>query len=78
MWITVVSAYETANRFERDKDEHGLEISHTLRYAAGHIIAYAVEACLGREKAREVLPEVWKDVVFERFEEYRKEHLNAN
>jgi hypothetical protein len=78
MWVTVVSSYETANRFERDKDEHGIEISHTLRYAAGQIIAYAVEVCLGREKAREVLPEVWKDIVFERFEEYRKEHLNAN
>jgi len=78
MWITVVSSYETANNFERSKDEHGLEISHTLRYAAGQIIAYAVEVCLGREKAREVLPEVWKDIVFERFEEYRKEHLDAN
>jgi hypothetical protein len=78
MWIMVVSAYETANKFERNKEEHGIEISHSLRYAAGHIVAYAVEACLGREKAREVLPEVWKNVVFERFEEYRKEHLDAN
>jgi hypothetical protein len=78
MWITVVSSYETANKFERDKDEHGIEISHNLRYAAGQIVAYAVEVCLGREKAREVLPEVWKNIVFERFEEYRKEHLDAN
>jgi hypothetical protein len=78
MWLTVVSAYETANKFEKDKDAHGIEISHTLRYAAGHIVAYAVHVCVGPEKARKILPEVWKDVVFERFDEYRKEHINAN
>jgi hypothetical protein len=78
MWITVVSSYETANKFERDKDEHGIEIAHSLRYAAGHIIAYAVQVCVGIDKAREVLPEVWKAVVFERYEEYRKEHLDVN
>ena len=78
MWLTVVSAYETANKFERDKDEHGLEIAHNLRYAAGHIVAYAVQVCVGYEKAREYMPALWKNVVFERFDEYRKEHLNAN
>ena len=31
MWVTVVSAYQTANHYERTKDEHGLEISHMLR-----------------------------------------------
>ena len=78
MWLTVVSAYETANKFERDKDAHGIEIAHTLRYAAGHIVAYAVHVCVGNEKAKEYLPDVWKSVVFERFDKYRKEHLNAN
>lgn len=78
MWLTVVSAYQTANRFERDKDEHGLEIAHTLRYASGNIVAYMVHVCLGPEKAAEVLPEVWKAMVYERFDEYRKEHLNAD
>jgi hypothetical protein len=73
MWLTVVSAYQTANFFERTKDEHGVEIAHTLRYAAGNIIAYAVHVCLGPEKAKEVLPEVWKDVVNERFDEYKAE-----
>lgn len=77
MWVTVVSAFETANKFERDKDEHGLEIAHGLRYAAGHIIAYSVIVCIGAEKAREVLPEVWKAIYFERYEPYRKEHLNV-
>jgi|TARA_R110000868_G_scaffold18467_1_gene81122 hypothetical protein len=78
MWLTVVSAYEAANKFERDKDEHGIEIAHNLRYAAGHIVAYAVQVCVGHEKAREYIPALWKNVVFERFDEYRKEHLNAN
>lgn len=77
MWISVVSAYQTANGFEKAKDEHGIEIAHNLRYAAGHIIAYAVNVCVGSEKAKEVLPELWKDIVFERFDDYRKEHLNG-
>lgn len=77
MWITVVSAYKTANTFEKTKDEHGIEIAHTLRYAAGQIIAYAVHVCVGPEKAAEYLPDVWKALVVERFDEYRKEHLDA-
>jgi hypothetical protein len=77
MWLTVVSAYETANAYERNKDEHGIEIAHGLRYAAGHIIAYMVHVCVGPEKAKEFLPEVWKHVIVERFDEYRKEHLNV-
>jgi hypothetical protein len=77
MWVTIASAYEVANKFEKDKDPHGLEISHGLRYAAGHIVAYAVIVCIGQEKAQEVLPDMWKDIFFERFDEYRKEHLNV-
>ena len=78
MWLTVVSAYEAANKFEREKDPHGVEIAHTLRYAAGNIIAYAIHVCVGPDKAREYVPERWKAVVHERFDEYRKEHLNAD
>jgi hypothetical protein len=77
MWITIVSAYEVANKFEKDKDPHGLEIAHGLRYAAGHIVAYAITVCIGPDKAREVLPDMWKAIYFERFEEYRKEHLDV-
>ena len=77
MWISVVSAFETANQFEKTKDEHGIEIAHNLRYAAGHILAYAVNVCVGPDKAKEVLPELWKDIVFERIDDYRKEHLNG-
>ena len=78
MWMMVVSAYETANAFEKAKDPHGLEIAHSLRYASGHIVAYAVTMCVGPEKAKEVLPEVWKAMFYERFDDYRKEHLDVD
>lgn len=78
MWITVVSAYRTANQLERDKNAHGIEIAHGLRYAAGNIIAYVVHICVGPEKAAEYMPDVWKTIFAERFDEYRKEHLNAD
>ena len=77
MWVTVLSAYEVANKFERDKDEKGLEIAHNLRYATGHVIAYMIQICVGYEKAKDIMPEVWKTIVDDRFEDYRKEHLNA-
>lgn len=77
MWITVVSGFEAANKFERDKDLHGLELAHMLRYAAGNIIAYAIHVCVGPEKAKEFIPEMWKAVVVERFDAYRKEHLDV-
>jgi hypothetical protein len=77
MWIISLSAYEVANKFERDKDEKGLEISHNLRFAAGHVVAYMVHMCLGYEKAKDIMPEVWKTIVDQRFQDYRKEHLNA-
>jgi hypothetical protein len=77
MWITVVSGYETANKFEKDKDEHGIEIAHTLRYAAGNIVAYMVYVCVGAEKAKEILPEIWKSMVAERYDDYKKEHINV-
>ena len=78
MWLTVLSAYEVANKFERDKDEHGIEIAHNLRYAAGHVVAYMVQACVGYEKAKEIMPEIWKVIVDDRIDDYRKEHLNVN
>jgi len=78
MWMVVVSSFETANKFERDKDAHGIEIAHGLRYAAGNILAYVVHVCVGAEKARDYLPEMWKVIFHERFDDYRKEHLNAD
>lgn len=77
MWLVVVSSFQTANAYERSKDEHGIEIAHGLRYAAGSIIAYAIHVCVGPEQAKQYLPEMWKAVFHERFDIYRKEHLNV-
>jgi hypothetical protein len=78
MWLTVVSAYEAANTFERNKDDHGLEIAHSLRYAAGNIIAYAIHVCIGVEEAKVQVPDMWKSVFYERYDDYRKEHINVD
>lgn len=78
MWITTVSAYQTANAFERAKDAHGVELAHTLRYMAGNIIAYAVHVCIGAKEAQKVMPEVWKAIAVERFSDYQKEVLNVH
>ena len=77
MWLSVISAYQTANAFEKAGEAHGIEIAHGLRYATGHIVAYAIHVCVGPEKAKEYLPEMWKILMPERFEEYRKEHSNV-
>ena len=73
-WICVVQAYEAANAMEREGEGHGLEISHSLRYAAGHIIAYAMAATAGYEASARYAPEMWRCVIAERFEPYRMEH----
>jgi hypothetical protein len=78
MWLVVVSAYETANSFEKNKDLHGIEIAHGLRYSVGNILAYAVHLCVGPEKAKEFLPDMWKTIFHERFDDYRKEHLDVD
>jgi hypothetical protein len=36
-----------------------------------------IQACVGYEKAKEIVPEVWKMIVDDRMEDYRKEHLDA-
>lgn len=77
MWLTVISAYETANKFEEDKEPHGIELAHNLRYAAGHIIGYVMTFCLGIEGAKKYIPEMWKTLANERFDVYREEHLGT-
>jgi hypothetical protein len=78
MWVIVVSGYAAANHFEREKDPHGIEIAHSLRYAAGNIIAYAIHICVGAEEAAKQIPDMWKSVFYERYDDYRKEHLDVN
>lgn len=78
MWLPIISSYDTANYLEKTKDPHGIEIGHTLRYAVGHIFSYIIAHCVGIDKAREYIPQMWKIIVGDRFEEYRKEHLDID
>lgn len=75
MWMTVISGYQTANQFEKEKDQHGIEISHSLRYAAGHIVSYAIHVCHNGFPPKDIMSEMWKDIFFDRFDDYRSEHL---
>lgn len=72
-----VIGYLTANRFESDKEKHGLEIAHGLRYAVANVAAYIVFNTNSRERALEILSKAWKCWMPERIEDYLKEHSHA-
>jgi hypothetical protein len=74
MWAVVAHAYTVANHFEAEKDLQGLEISHNLRYAGGHLLAYLMVVCIGEQEARKHMPDLWKEIVNERFQDYLEEH----
>lgn len=74
LWELVFMAWKTANTFEERKENHGLEIAHGLRYSAGHIVALIMIGELGRDKALEYMPEMWKLVMYERIGNYIAEH----
>jgi hypothetical protein len=76
LWVVIISAYETANTYEKAKDEHGIEIAHSLRHAAAHIFAYSIEVCVGQEKSKLYIPKMWKHLAEERVADYIKEHIN--
>lgn len=75
LWLSVVSAYTVANEFEKNKNEDLLAISHGLRYAAGHIMTYAVISEMGLEEANKIMQAVWQSIFFEKFDDYKQEHL---
>lgn len=77
LWVVIISAYEASNTYQNAKDEHGIELAHTLRHATAHIFAYAIEICVGQELAKIYIPEMWKGISDERVSDYLKEHLNA-
>jgi len=76
-WPAVVASYMTANAYEKAKDEHGLEISHGLRYAVGQVFTYIFVKLHGAVNAQPVLQEAWLSMMPERFEVYKKERTNA-
>lgn len=76
LWVAVISAYETANKFEQNKDEHGIEIAHSLKCALGHIMAFLMLAIMPKDRSDVNIPKMWKSFMDERYDDYRKEHLN--
>lgn len=77
LWRAVIRNYAAANALEREGEAHGLEIAHTLRYSAGHIMAVVMDAALGPEQAAQAMPAIWKLIVAERIEPYMQEHLKC-
>lgn len=74
---TAVMGYITANTMERSGDGHQVEIAHGLRYAIAQVAVFMVILTNSHERALEILPALWKQMMPERWEEYAKEHLNA-
>jgi hypothetical protein len=70
---SVCISYEISQVWERNKDVHGLELGHALRYRIIDVIAYIVVLCYGRDTAMEVLPEYYKLIGNERLKEYLEE-----
>lgn len=77
LWEIVIAAYKTANSFEAEGMKQGLEISHNLRYAAGHIVALVMIGETGRDEAQKHMQEMWQVVVSERYDDYEKQHLKG-
>ena len=71
---TTVVGYMVANKMERSGDGHQIEIAHGLRYAIAQVAVFMVLVTNSHEKALEILPELWKQMMPERWEDYAKEH----
>ncbi len=72
-----IIGFVAANRMERSGDAHQIEIAHGLRYAVAHTGAFLVVAMNPRERAEEILPDLWKAMMPERFNDYFKEHTDV-
>lgn len=74
---TAVVGYMTATKMEKSGDMHQVEIAHGLRYAVAQVAVFMVVLTNTHERALEILPELWKQMMPERWEEYSKEHKDA-
>ena len=72
--LTAFTGYVVANKYEKDKDEHGIEIAHMLRYSVVQVVTFLIVHFNGVNKAVEILPAALKRMIPERFDDYRKEH----
>jgi hypothetical protein len=76
MWVNIISAYETANKFEKEKDVKELNIAYSLRSAIGQIIGYSIFVLNTKQLSSEYIPLMWKWLHGEDLSEYQIEHLN--
>lgn len=73
--LTSIMGYRLANKYEDNKDEHGLEIAHTMRYAVAQVFTFLITMLNGPDKAVTILDEAMKIMVNERITPYIEEHL---
>lgn len=76
--LNAVLGYNIANRYEKHKDQHGLELGHTLRYSLTHVFMFLIVALNGLEKAEKLLPDALKYMVPERMSDYIEEHSHES
>lgn len=74
---SVCLSYEVSQVYEKDKDEHGLELGHALRYRTADIMAYVIFLCYGHDTTMKILPEYYKHLMLDRLNVYKKEKLHA-
>ena len=79
VWNAMIS-WQVANSYEKDKDEHGIELGHMLRYSIAQVMCYIIHMLQGRDVSKSV--EIWKVMLkifcHDRFETYRKEILEIS
>lgn len=73
--VSSIISYRLANRWERERDEHGLEIGHVLRYAPAQIVAMIVWLCRGWEASQAVMGDLMKALCDDRVDHYKAEVL---
>ena len=72
--LTGIAGYMTANEYEKNKDQHGIELAHGLRYAIANVFSFLIVQQNGLEASIPILQEAYKEMIPERFDDYRKEH----
>lgn len=75
--ISVIMAYDTANKLEATKEEVCLGASHGLRFGWVHILNHLMFTVFGYDEAMKYMPKLWRVIVGETFVSYMKEYQNV-
>lgn len=73
---SAILCYITANRYEQDGDEHGVELGHFMRYAVVQVIVQIVTLKKGFDEAARLAPRMYKAFCDDRVEHYKEEVLS--